>query len=128
MGAGWGSRLTANSVFVAGPPPGSLRDPTLGSWPEGRLSPLQGEVWLRTWWFLARQGPRQCSRVGKIAQRRAIIVAVPGNFTHPTLAYSAKTYSMEAVEVFLSSGESCQTAAGCLEPISTAMYCLPLTE
>jgi hypothetical protein len=118
--AGWGSRLPANSVFVAGPPPGSLRDPT---------SPLQGEVWLRTWWFLARQRPRRCSCVGKIAQRRANVVAVPGNFAHPThLAYSAKTYSMDAVEVFLSSGESCQTAAGCLEPMSTAMYCLPLTE
>src|SRR5262249_48899305 len=44
------------------------------------------------------------------------------------LAYSENTYSIEAVEVFLSSGESCITAAACLEPTSTAMYCLPLTE
>jgi len=37
-GAGRGSRLSADSEFVAGPPPGSLRDPT---------SPLQGKVLLR---------------------------------------------------------------------------------
>ncbi len=35
-------RLPANSEFVAGPPPGSLRDPT---------SPLQGEVTRRARWF-----------------------------------------------------------------------------
>ena len=83
-GAGWGSRLPANSVSVAGPPPDPLR---------GSTSPLQGEVQRARW-----------------------------------LHHNANTYSMEAVEVFFSSGESSQTAAVCLEPISTAMYCLPSTE
>jgi hypothetical protein len=37
-GAGWGSRLSADSELVAGPPPDPLR---------GSTSPLQGEVSLR---------------------------------------------------------------------------------
>jgi hypothetical protein len=43
-------------------------------------------------------------------------------------AQSPNTNSIDAVEVFLSSGASLSTAAGCFEPTSTAMYCLPLTE
>src|SRR5260370_1030882 len=28
----------------------------------------------------------RCDRVGKISRRRAIVIAVPGNFAHPTLS------------------------------------------
>ena len=42
--------------------------------------------------------------------------------------YRPNTYSIDAVDVFLSSGAFGMTAFGCREPTSTAMYCLPLTE
>jgi hypothetical protein len=45
-----------------------------------------------------------------------------------SLSHSSNTYSIDAVEVFLSSGAFCNTKTGCLEPTRTAMYCLPLTE
>jgi hypothetical protein len=51
----------------------------------------------------------------------------PANFIVP-VSYSPNTYSMDAVEVFLSSGAFCKTKTGCREPTRTAMYCLPLTE
>src|SRR5438552_17427159 len=41
--------------------------------------------------------------------------------------YSPNTYSLDAVEVSLSSGAFGMTEFGCFEPTSTAMYCLPLT-
>ena len=44
------------------------------------------------------------------------------------LDYSPNTNSMEAVDVCLSSGAFGMIAFGCLEPTSTATYCLPLTE
>ena len=40
--------------------------------------------------------------------------------------YSPNTYSIDADEVFLSSGAFGMTEFGCFEPTSTAMYCLPL--
>jgi hypothetical protein len=43
-------------------------------------------------------------------------------------SHKPNTYSIDAVEVYLSSGELAMTAPGCLEPTRTAMYCLPLTE
>ena len=43
-------------------------------------------------------------------------------------AHSPNTNSIDAVEVFLSSGMVARMTAGCLDPTSTATYCLPLTE
>jgi hypothetical protein len=42
--------------------------------------------------------------------------------------YKVNTYSIEAVDVFFSSGKFCMTLSGWREPTSTAMYCLPFTE
>src|SRR5262249_3977867 len=41
--------------------------------------------------------------------------------------YRPNTNSMEAVDVFFSSGEYGMTFCDCREPTSTATYCLPLT-
>src|SRR5262249_34120294 len=43
-------------------------------------------------------------------------------------AQRLNTYSIEAVDVCFSSGAFCRMNRDCLEPTSTAMYCLPLTE
>jgi hypothetical protein len=42
--------------------------------------------------------------------------------------YNPNTYSIDAVDVYLSSGALAMAALACLEPTSTATYCLPLTE
>jgi hypothetical protein len=39
--------------------------------------------------------------------------------------YSPKTYSMDAVDMFLSSGACGMMLFGCREPTNTATYCLP---
>ena len=42
--------------------------------------------------------------------------------------HSPNTNSIDAVEVFFSSGIVAMMVAGCRAPTSTATYCLPLTE
>jgi hypothetical protein len=42
--------------------------------------------------------------------------------------YSANTKSIDAVDVFFSSGDSGMMFGAWREPTSTAMYCLPFTE
>jgi hypothetical protein len=44
-----------------------------------------------------------------------------------TTGYRPKTNSIDAVDVFLSSGACGMTLFGCREPTSTATYCLPFT-
>jgi hypothetical protein len=41
--------------------------------------------------------------------------------------YKVNTYSIEAVDVFFSSGIFCMMLSGWRAPTSTAMYCLPFT-
>jgi hypothetical protein len=48
-------------------------------------------------------------------------------FLRNRAAYNPNMYSMEAVDVFLSSGDKPVTNGDCREPTSTAMYCLPST-
>jgi hypothetical protein len=43
-------------------------------------------------------------------------------------SYRLNTNSIDAEALFLSSGRLPMTKGDCLEPASTAMYCLPLTE
>src|SRR5258708_6075475 len=45
----------------------------------------------------------------------------------PAGSYRLNTYTMDAVELFFSSGAPCMTNGDCFEPARTAMYCLPLT-
>ncbi len=62
-----------------------------------------------------------------------------GNHVAPTFAthamrkldhrsHSPNTYSIEATDMVLSSGNSASVCDVCRDPTSTAIYCLPLTE
>src|SRR5258708_6141492 len=57
-----------------------------------------------------------------LGRRRGCVTSRAGRSHKPN------TYSMDAVEVNLSSGEFVMTAPGCLEPTRTATNCLPLIE
>src|SRR5262245_60021458 len=66
------------------------------------------------WWCSGDANDEIALRLCTSADRRAV--------------QRPNTYSIEATDMVLSSGNSASVCDVCLDPTSTAIYCLPLTE
>src|SRR5215470_8442108 len=88
--------------------------------PCDRHSPNVSDDWTYVWPSDPRR-PIGCYPLDRRADRAPVI------FNSTGVGHRPKTYSIDAVEVCLSSGAWGMMLFGCREPASTATYCLPFT-